>query len=734
MYLSSRAEGRPLQAAEQARHNRLEIVQALSQGQVERRDLFKWGLFTVTGGLLLKHGLHPFVGSARAEVPTGVPRSPLFGALPFTQPMPRADLFPRLLEPAKTLVPTPRAEANQTLQTLNPALVAAYPGGNTGPVEGRPPGPLWAHQRWQQFLPRVAVQVTQEGAKENRAYNPGVLPQLNSGIDPQQAIPVRFHPQMPIQAPNSVWTFNGTVPPKLLQARYGEPVLFRHHNRLPFDPRQNNGFGRHTLSTHNHNGHHGAENDGFAGAYFFPGQFYDYHWPIVHAGFTTINTAATDIRCGAPNGSGGIVKLPGDWQETMSSHWFHDHMFEFTAQNVYKGNAAMMNLYSAVDRGNEAINDGVNLRLPSGTAKDWGNLEYDVNLVIQDKATNAQGQLIYDIFDTDGFLGDLVMVNLAYKPYFEVERRKYRFRICNGSTARMYKLGLSDAKPFYLIANDGNLLPQRVIMTSTDLVAVGERLDIVIDFTHWSVGSRVTMVNMAEHNDGREVNETLSLAEALAGSDRDPGVGRILEFRVVREPSQPDRSQVPMTLIPNPSLAAPVARRRTFRFGRGANQNLLNDASTGVATASEGPWGIATDGGAMLAAATSRSTAQPKWNSREVWTFENSSGGWDHPIHVHFEEGQILSRNGTASQVMPWERGRKDVYRLQPGGSMQITLQFRDWGGMYMQHCHTSTHEDKAMLMRWDLVGTGAPSLVPMPTPLPRPQGVKFAAVAETLA
>lgn len=64
MYLPPEAKGRYLRAAEQSRCNRLEIVQALSQGKVERRDLFKWGLFTVTGGLLLKHGLHPFVGSA----------------------------------------------------------------------------------------------------------------------------------------------------------------------------------------------------------------------------------------------------------------------------------------------------------------------------------------------------------------------------------------------------------------------------------------------------------------------------------------------------------------------------------------------------------------------------------------------------------------------------------------------------------------------------------------------
>ena len=95
---------------------------------------------------------------------------------------------------------------------------------------------------------------------------------------------------MPIQDVNSVWTFNGTVPPKLVQVRYGEPILFRHYNRLPADVTKNNGFGRHTISTHEHNGHHGAENDGFTGAYFFPGQFYDYHWPIVLAGHDSINT------------------------------------------------------------------------------------------------------------------------------------------------------------------------------------------------------------------------------------------------------------------------------------------------------------------------------------------------------------------------------------------------------------------------------------------------------------
>jgi len=80
MYLPFRASGARLREAENARRNRLEIVAALSAGQITKRDLFKWGIFTATGYLANKNGLSPFARSAFAAVPTGTPRSPLFGA------------------------------------------------------------------------------------------------------------------------------------------------------------------------------------------------------------------------------------------------------------------------------------------------------------------------------------------------------------------------------------------------------------------------------------------------------------------------------------------------------------------------------------------------------------------------------------------------------------------------------------------------------------------------------
>jgi FtsP/CotA-like multicopper oxidase with cupredoxin domain len=87
--------------------------------------------------------------------------------------------------------------------------------------------------------------------------------------------------------------------------------------------------------------------------------------------------------------------------------------------------------------------------------------------------------------------------------------------------------------------------------------------------------------------------------------------------------------------------------------------------------------------------------------AREVWVLR-SKGNWSHPIHIHFEEGRILSRNGKPPPVH--ERGRKDVYVIGPGEELRVYIQFRDYTGKYMMHCHNLIHEDHAMMVRWDVV------------------------------
>src|SRR5215471_18969238 len=133
-YLPQNASKARQREAENTRKNPVEIVKAWSQGQVSRRELFKWGLLTTAGLLAPIRGLNPFIGSAYGEsIPTGAPVSPLFGVQPFTQPMPRFDVLPR--NPVSSLSPAPTAQSNQTLRPVDPAL-----GGGFGPIEGRPPG------------------------------------------------------------------------------------------------------------------------------------------------------------------------------------------------------------------------------------------------------------------------------------------------------------------------------------------------------------------------------------------------------------------------------------------------------------------------------------------------------------------------------------------------------------------------------------------------------------------
>src|SRR6185437_1718960 len=126
-FLPRSASKARLREAEHARQNRAEIVKAFSRGEVSRRDLIKWGLITSAGTLAPISGLSVFAPSAYAEdtnIPTGAPPSPLFGAQPFTQPMPRFDVLPR--DPLSSLNPAPQAEANQTQKPVDPTLGGGF--------------------------------------------------------------------------------------------------------------------------------------------------------------------------------------------------------------------------------------------------------------------------------------------------------------------------------------------------------------------------------------------------------------------------------------------------------------------------------------------------------------------------------------------------------------------------------------------------------------------------------
>jgi len=98
-------------------------------------------------------------------------------------------------------------------------------------------------------------------------------------------------------------------------------------------------------------------------------------------------------------------------------------------------------------------------------------------------------------------------------------------------------------------------------------------------------------------------------------------------------------------------------------------------------------------------------------NSSEHWILANATGDWTHPIHIHLEEHQILTRNRVAPPLAI-ERSRKDVSQLHPNERVELFFRFRDWTGRYPLHCHNVVHEDHAMMLRWEVVPDGGDNVL----------------------
>lgn len=815
--------------AENAMRNRAEIVRAHSQGQISRRDLLKAGLITAGGLLLPIHGLSPFVRSAYAAVPTGAPRSPLPFDRPFTSPLLRChNLTPHPLTStggadAQLMWPTAMGEPPSTRRSNHETIIrhkvnianASNTGnvsveGTTGPMEGRAPGEAFAHQRWDELV---------NGA-------PGYDGQVSHPLGPvgfemsvgQIAPGISYHladPRWPAQNPSSVWTFaegrfqRGSLPISLMQARYGETIINRIYNNLPFyDPQwgsacfpdcgntTNGGFGRQEPAIHNHNGHNGSNSDGAQNCHFFPGQYYDYNYSMMlarrDAGLKDskgrdldklIGVKRGDPRCSTPTNDGGIIKLPGDFREIQGSLWFHDHRISYTSENVYKGYAALLEYFSGPDRGYERPGlspeaDKVNLRLPSGwrNGKTWGNRDFDVYLAIQDVAFDQDGQLRFDIFDTNGFCGDVLHVNYQWKPTMDVLPRKYRIRTLSAGMSRWLKLAVADSLdpgtakvvPITAIANDGNMYPRFLRnLPDMDIQSTAERYEFVIDFSKFPVGKKLYLVNMLKFSTGEKFDKALTLREALSAQAQadDPALGAIMEFKIASQVPSIDEPGAmntianscganDMSLVNDPGADWEIptvqpTRTRVIELVKGADGGGFPfDHPHGPE-----PWGVKVNGGAAYQADMRRVSNLPRPGDIEHWTIL-SGGGWGHPMHLHFEEAKTIARNSKLTSLHPMEKNmRKDVWKVGQMGNVTFQVGFGEFGGAYVNHCHNTVHEDNAMLLRYDLIrgdtkrarldANGKEVLGPdgkpiledylsevnitvLPTPDPRPEGVTY--------
>jgi FtsP/CotA-like multicopper oxidase with cupredoxin domain len=502
----------------------------------------------------------------------------------------------------------------------------------------------------------------------------------------------KLHADLP---PTVLWGYDGSYPGPTIEAERGKPLRARFRNALqnqtllaalPVDqtlhwadplgakqgahPHHGGGpreryAGPVPLITHLHGGEVHAQSDGHPDAWYTPG--FERKGPA----------------------------FAGEWHDYPNAQpaatlWYHDHVMGATRITVYAGLAGFYLLREPeLER---------TLNLPAG--------DYEREILIQDRSFDLKGQLRYPqrgndpaahpFWNPESF-GDAIVVNGKAWPYMNVEPRKYRLRLLNGSNARFFRLRLSDGRPFVQIGSDGGFMAAPVEV-KTLMLSPGERADVIVDFSGLGQGKTIVVTNDA-------------VAPFPVGDKPDPrSTGVVMQFRGVPLTSA-DASAIPAKLVDVPALGAPTLTRTLTldeHIGRKGPHRMLLDGRTWSDPVSE----------------------TPRLGSTELWEIVNLTAD-THPIHLHLVQFQALNREAlrvkaytkapkaqrqlasylSGKPVLPDanERGWKDTLRANPGEVTRFMVRFAPASGGafpfdataapgYVWHCHLLEHEDNEMM------------------------------------
>jgi spore coat protein A len=388
-----------------------------------------------------------------------------------------------------------------------------------------------------------------------------------------------------------IYGFNGQFVGPTIRARTGRRAKVTFRNALDVP-----------ANVHLHGAHVPASSDGHPMDLITPGQQRLYDYPNTQQGATL---------------------------------WYHDHAHGLEAEHVYRG---LHGFYLIDDPAED------HLRLPSGA--------YDVPIMLRDGQFTDSGEFVLYHSPADR---TTILANGKPQPYFPVAARKYRFRLLNGATERVFNLSLG-GQPMTQIASDGGLLPAPVERTALR-ISSAERTEVVIDFSRYPIGTQ------------------LVLSDATAGP--------VLRFDVVRPAL--DLSRVPSHLRALPALPrATVTRDVALSF------DMTGPLPVGLVN------GVTFD--------PDRVDFRIKRGTTEIWRITNADTtfGFLHTFHMHLVQFRVLDRDGLPPTQD--EKGRKDTVVVPPGSTVRVQATFGDYLGRYMYHCHFLEHSSLGMMGQMEIV------------------------------
>jgi spore coat protein A len=447
-------------------------------------------------------------------------------------------------------------------------------------------------------------------------------------------------------APTKFWSFGPSTPGPTFQTRSGEPLLVEWVNALPgehFLPLDHTIHGAEAdkpavrTVVHLHGAKTRPESDGYPEDWIVPGRSSLYYYPN---------------------------------QQDAAMLWYHDHALGINRLNVYAG---LLGAFFIRDGMEDALN------LPRG--------KYEMPLILYDRLLTREAQLLYPISPdpqspwVPEIFGNAILVNGKLFPYLEVEPRRYRLRVLNGSNARFYNLSFVDSAsgndaPFHQIGTDQGLLPAPVPLKNLE-ISPGERADLVVDFSDHR-GAQLVLKNdavvvMQFRVSPKKVTDTSSLAQALRPVPKIPE-SQSVQTRLLTLNEYVNKAGNPVMLLLNAShWKMPI-------------------------------------------------TENPVLGSTEIWSLINPTND-SHPIHLHLVRFQILDRQpyvpwlfqnkrelhfiGPPEPPDPNEAGWKDTVQAHSKMVTRIIVPFEGFSGRYVWHCHILEHEDNEMMRPYEVIAAG---------------------------
>lgn len=366
--------------------------------------------------------------------------------------------------------------------------------------------------------------------------------------------------------------------------------------------------------------------------------------------------------------------------DRAGTYWFHPHPHGRTAEQVYNGLAGLLLV---------SDDEETAARLPAG--------DYDVPLVIQDRIFDDANQFVYPaegtVSQSDGALGDTILVNGRANFTLDVRKSVYRLRLLNGSNFRVYKLAWSDETPLVVIATDGGLLEAPVSRSYVTL-APGERVELLADFRSYRKGTVLRMLSRAFT--GVDLNHMMDDAPLPHGSEFTVFKARVRK-RGPREFAMPARLSTITRYRLEDATNALSPRRFELTmdhpFGWSINNRTFDLDE------------VAPDEVVRL-------------GDLEAWDLVNTSTGahgmgMAHPMHLHGFRFQVIEREVDHGFEAGWasvaegfvDEGWKDTVLVMPGERVRLLVRFDDFAGVYTYHCHNLEHADGGMARNFRVAG-----------------------------